>query len=442
MQLKPSEWRAALAGAAATLLAPGMTTAAGNAAASTAAPADGRAPWLVDSAVLVYNEADGRVKALEPVLGLKRTNAAGVTTGLKLTLDTLTGASPNGAVAQPGVQTFTSPSGRATYDAPAGRAPLDPSFKDTRVALSASQERPWGTDQRLSYGLNFSHEYDFTSVGGNVGLARDFDRRNTTLSLGLALEADQLRPVGGQPVGLTPMFGAGSAKAGNGTRQVADVLLGWTQVVSRQWLMQLNLGLGSGSGEHTDPYKLLSVVDGGTGLVTGSRYVAERRPDSRTRTSLFWAHKVSLGPGVLDASYRWYGDSWGVAAHTVDLRWRHPLPGGGFVQPRWRHHVQSAADFYRGWLVEGRDWNSATQSTPLAHASADTRLGGFSADTIGVTLGWPLAKEQLVTLRVESYRQRQDAPANPPGALATLPATALAPDLKATMLTVGWSFRW
>ncbi len=428
MQLKPHEWRAALAGATASLLAPGAAHAA-----------EAATPWLVDSAVLLYNEAGGRVKALEPVLGLKRTNAAGVTTGLKITLDSLTGASPNGAVAQPGVQTFTSPSGKSSYEAPAGRAPLDPSFKDTRVALAANQERPWGTDQRLSYGLNVSREYDFTSLGANVGFARDFDRKNTTLSLGLALEADQLRPVGGQPVGLKPMFGTGSAKTGNGTRQVADVLLGWTQVVNRQWLMQLNLGLGSGSGEHTDPYKLLSVVDGGTGLLTGSRYVAELRPDSRTRTSLFWAHKVSLGPGVLDASYRWYGDSWGVRAHTVDLRWRHPLPGGGFVQPRFRHHVQQAADFYRGWLVEGVDWNSATQASALSAASADSRLGGFTADTLGVTVGWPMARDQLVTLRVESYRQRQDAPAGAPGVLASLPST---PDLKATMLTVGWSFRW
>ena len=427
MQLSPTDWRAALAGAAATLLAPG------------AHAADAATPWLVDTAVLLYSEGGGRVRAVEPVVGLKRTDAAGVTTGLKVTLDSLTGASPNGAVAQPGVQTFTSPSGKGNWTAAPGVRPLDPSFKDTRVALAANQERPWGADQRLSYGANVSREYDFTSLGANVSLARDFDRKNTTLSIGLALEADQLRPVGGQPAGLKPMFGAGSSKGGNGSRQVADLLLGWTQVVNRQWLMQLNLGLGSGSGEHTDPYKLLSVLDGSSGLVTGSRYVAELRPDSRTRTSLFWGHKVSLGPGVLDASYRWYGDDWGVRAHTVDLRWRHPLPGGGFVQPRWRHHIQQAADFYRPWLIEGRDWNSTTQTSPLAAASADERLGAFSADTVGVTLGWPLARDSLLTVRAETYRQRQDAPSGAPGVLATL---APAPDLKATMLTVGWSFRW
>jgi hypothetical protein len=101
--------------------------------------------------------------------------------------------------------------------------------------------------------------------------------------------------------------------------------------------------------------------------------------------------------------------------------------------------VQQAADFYRPWLIEGRDWNSSTQTTALTAASADERLGAFSADTVGVTLGWPLARDSLLTLRAETYRQRQDAPSGAPGVLATL---APAPDLKATMLTVGWSFRW
>ena len=423
------EWRAALASAAAALLAPAV-----QAASETPS-----SPWQVDTAVLIYNEAGGRVRAIEPVVSLKRTDGNGVSSSLKLTLDSLTGASPNGAVAQPGVQTFTSPSGRGQWTAAAGERPLDPSFKDTRIALSAQQERPWGEDQRLSYGLNVSNEYDFTSLGANVSFARDFDRKNTTLSLGVAAELDRLRPVGGQPAGLKPAFGPGSAKQGDDSRQVADLLLGWTQVINAQWLSQVNVGLGRGSGEHSDPYKLLSVVDGTTGLLTGTQYVAEKRPDSRTRTSIFWGNKVSLGPGVLDASYRWYGDDWGVRAHTVDLRWRHPLPGGGFVQPRWRHHVQQQADFYRGWLQEGRDWNSATQTSPLTAASADERLGGFKANTFGVTAGWPLAKEGLLTLRLEHYRQQQDAPASAPGVLATLPST---PDLKATMLTLGWSFRW
>lgn len=431
MQLNPTDLRAALAAATTALLAP-------------LAPAQAaETPWQVDSALLAYGEGGGRVRALEPVVSMRRTDAADRTMGLRFTLDTLTGASPNGAVAQPGPQTFTSPSGQRTYDTAAGALPLDPSFKDTRVALAGSYERPWGRDQRLSLGLNASHEYDFTSLGASAAVARDFDRRNTTLSLGLSLEADRLRPVGGQPAGLQPAFGAARPRDdGGNTRQVADLLLGWTQVVSRGWLMQLNLGLGRSSGQHSDPYKVLSVLDAG-GLLTGDRYVAERRPGSRTRSSLFWSHKLSLGPGVADASYRWYRDDWGVRAHTLDLRWRQPLGEGLFVQPHWRRHHQGAADFWYAWLDEGSGWSSASHGSPLAAASADTRLAAFDADTVGATVGWTLARgtasESALTLRVESYRQRLKQPAQVPAALSGLP---VAPALRATLVTAGWSFRW
>ena len=69
-------------------------------------------------------------------------------------------------------------------------------------------------------------------------------------------------------------------------------------------------------------------------------------------------------------------------------------------------------------------------------ASADTRLAGFTAQTLGVKFGMPLAKGQEFSLRVESYRQKLDNPANPPGALRGLDLT---PDLRAVTLMVGYS---
>ena len=56
--------------------------------------------------------------------------------------------------------------------------------------------------------------------------------------------------------------------------------------MNRRWLRQLNYGLGRGSGSYNDPYKVLSVVDGSTGLLTGDRFVTEARPDQRTRHSV------------------------------------------------------------------------------------------------------------------------------------------------------------
>ncbi|MBL8340358.1 MAG: DUF3570 domain-containing protein [Rubrivivax sp.] len=441
-----SPLRAALAAATSALLAPAAALAQGTAAPAATAPASPTpttaapsADWKIDSAVLFYNEAGGRIRAIEPVISARRTDGNEVGMGLKVTIDSLTGASPNGAVPQPVPQTFTSPSGNSSYTIAAGAPPLDTSFHDRRVALAASMERPFGEAQRLSLVANVSSEYDFQSLGFSAALARDFNDKNTTLTFGLALEGNRSKPVGGTPVGLRPANGALPERKPDETRNVLDLLLGVTQVVNRQWLMQLNLGLGRGSGYHNDPYKVLSVIDGGTGLLAGDRYVSEQRPESRTRVSLYWQNKVHLTRDVLDVSYRYYQDNWGVRAHTLDTRYRFELPDvakGLHVEPRWRVYRQGAADFWRGWLVEGGEWSSTTHRATLDAASADPRLAAFKAHTLGVKMGLATSAVSEWSLRLESYRQQPDRPGNAPGALQSLD---LAPTVKATLVLLGYS---
>lgn len=416
--------RAALAAASAALLAPVTPAAAQNAAPE----------WKVDSALLLYQENGGRVRAIEPVVSARRTDGNDRSWGLKVTYDALTGASPNGAVAQPSAQTFTSPSGNSTYTVDAGKQPLDPSFHDSRVALNGSHERSFGA-AKLSTGLNISNEYDFQSLGGNAALAWDLNDRNTTVSLGLAFEANRIKAVGGAPQPLTPAF-TGAATRGGQSRNATELLLGVTQLMSPTWLVQVNLGLGRSSGMHEDPYKILSVVDGNTGLVTGDRYVYESRPRSRTRTSLYAQSKTAFKDDVLDVSYRYYRDDWGVNAHTVDLRYRVALGGGWHLEPLVRLYCQTAADFWRGWLVEGQDWTSASNTANVANASADPRLGAFSANTVGLKLGLPLNATSELSLRVASYKQTFKRPADAPGVLNTL---NVAPGMTATTFVVGYT---
>jgi len=441
-----SSLRATLAAATAALLAPGLV----------AAQTTSAAQWQVDSAVLVYQEGGGRVRAVEPVISARRTDGNDRTVGLKLTLDALTGASPNGAAPQPTAQTFTSPSGDSRYTTPAGKSPLDPNFRDRRVALAGTLERPWGTAQRLSLAANVSSETDFKSLSLSAGLARDFNQKNTTLSLTLALEADRIEAQGGVPTGLRPLRAGGDGDGGGrggdddddrdddeheggASRTVADVLLGVTQVINRHWLMQTNIGYGRSSGNHDDPYKILSVVDGSTGLLVGDRYVSESRPDSRSRLSVYWQNKLHLTQDVVDLSYRFYRDDWGVRAHTLDLRYRLELGAGLYLEPHLRLHQQSKADFSQGWLVEGQGWNSSTQTANVANASADPRLAAFTAQTLGAKFGMPLGRGGELTARLEFYRQTPKALAGAPGALRTLELT---PTLKATTVMLGYSLPW
>jgi len=377
------------------------------------------------------------VQAVEPIIAVRRTDPDARTLGLRLTLDTLTGASPNGAVAQPTAQTFTNPSGRGGgYTTAAGKAPLDPRFHDSRLALQGSLEQPLGEDRRVSLAANGSKEHDFASLGLSGSVALDFDRKNTTLSVGLASEFDRINPEGGVLFELKPAFGASTLARRSESRRVVDLLLGLTQVMSRGWLVQTSYNFGKASGYHSDPYKVLSIIDGSTGLITGDQYVVESRPRSRTRHSLNVQSKWHLTQDVVDVSYRYYRDDWGLRAHTLDARYRFELAGGMSVEPHVRYYRQNAADFYRTWLTEGSDYSSAASQSALAYASADTRLAEFTANTLGLKFALVLSAGQELSLRVESYRQKLKQPANVPGALQGL---QLMPDLKATTLMLGYS---
>lgn len=438
MQLKTNKGLAiALAQASATLL--------GVAAPLAHAADDGS--WQVDTAALYYAEADSRVQAAEPVVNLKKDYGDERVLSVKAVLDSLTGASPNGAAPANKTQTFTGPSGGGTYTAGPGALPLDGEFKDTRVALSANWQQPIAERTRMTVGGNVSSEFDFMSLGVNGALAHDINDKNTTLSAGLNLEFDSIKPVGGAPVGLSEVDL--QTKQGDDTRSQYDLLLGVTQILGRHSLLQLNYGLSSSSGYHTDPYKMLTVLDSGNNLVAdGSgnpdsyKYLFEQRPDSRLRHSLFAEWKYIFTEDAIDLSYRFTTDDWGISSNTLDARYHWVATPKVYVEPHLRWYTQNEADFYRPYLLEGRDVSIAGSTvTPLlTEASADPRLGAFDATTVGVKVGYIMGRDHELSLRVEQYEQKANGPAAPVS--GDLAGQQMTPDTSATLVTLGYSFRW
>ena len=154
----------------------------------------------MDTAVLFYGESEGRVRDVSLTAVATRDFYDERYLTLNLSIDTLTGASASGAIALDRPQTFTSPSGLDIYTTPAGEIPLDPTFLDTRGAISASWSQPLGRLNKVGAGVSFSREYDYRHGGVNFSVSRDFDRRNTTLSAAVALSRDTWNPVGGAPI--------------------------------------------------------------------------------------------------------------------------------------------------------------------------------------------------------------------------------------------------
>ena len=396
----------------------------------------------VQSGAMIYTEP-GRVSAFEAMADGRQEFADGRTGTFRFVIDALTGSSANGAVPTAKAQTFTSPSGSAGYTTPAGETPLDDTFSDLRFAASGGLTFPWGRLTSATVGLYASFERDYTSLGANAALSRDFNRKNTTLTVHASRFADSINPMGGVPVGLSQMpapthrpdLKDDDGGGGNGdNKSVTDLGVGLTQVLTRRTLLSLNYTNSRLSGYQSDPYKLVSVVDANGDPVplsaTLDEYLYEKRPDRRHKNAAAAELIQNLGRDVLTLSYRYFDDDWGITSNTGEVAYRLNFAPDRYLQPNFRQYHQSAADFYRRFLVQG--------AAAPEFASADYRLGDLSAVSYGLKYGTKLQSGNDLTVRLEYYRQTGEH--HPDTAVGHLRDYDLFPTVDAWIVNVGLSF--
>ena len=408
----------------------------------------------LDAALLVYQEAGGRVQAIEPSTNLAVHGAHGETLSLGLIADAVSGATPNGAVPSGQVQTFLTPvmvsGGHATvtgasggstiislpgipavrqYTAAANTLPMDKGFHDHRGAIDFNWSQPLGHISDVGFGGGFSREQDYQAISGNAHIAQNFNSDNTTLSLTLNTELDSSFPYGGVPTPLTVMSGALKTPTTRDKTQLGFVI-GLTEVVSRRWLMQLDYSFDAQSGYQNDPYRVISVVNATSGEPTANLY--ENRPNHRQSQSLFLDNKFDFDPFVTDISLRYFKDDWGITSKTAELSERINLGRSFFIEPDVRWYQQSAANFFH-YFLNGSD--------PLpAFASSDTRLGKFSSLTYGMKVGFNLTGRTELDLRGMYYQQTGDG--HPADAIGQLRQQNLFAGTKAAFvfLEYTWDF--
>ncbi len=442
--------RRALAAAAAGLLASGH-------AKGQEAPVE-QPSTTIDSALLVYHEVN-RVQAIEPEVNVSHKIDEDSTFIFGIAADSLTGATPLGAVPSSLPQTYvrpykviplgtpvtvTSASGGSTVviippptgaktqtlgastTVPPNTYPLDRGFYDQRVAAHLGWEQALTQTLKLDGGVAYSKEHDYRSQSVHVGLTQDFNAHNTTVSAAVNYESNLSFPLGGTPTPLTVMNA--DWKGPDASLHEMDAVVGITQVMSRRWLATLSYSYSDAHGYQTDPYKLVSVVDPVSGQPTEQLY--ESRPDLRRKQSLFFDNKIHLPSDVIAASMRAYKDDWGIKSVTADLRYRWQMGSDYYLEPHLRYYSQGAADFFHYYLVSG-------EAIP-EYASADTRLAKFHAQTYGLKLGMPVDETSEVNVRIEYYDQHGNG--SPAGAIGQLQQQNLFPDLKAYTLLLGFTY--
>ena len=221
----------------------------------------------------------------------------------------------------------------------------------------------------LGFGGGFSRENDYTSRYVSTNASIDLNNKLTTLNFGASGAFDIIEPTGREiiePDGTDFK----SSKLRSKTSQ--QYLLGVSQVIDKDSLIQSNVTFGYHSGYLADPYKLVYFVDQGL------------NPDVRPGEKFQWAwltqyvrHFQQFNSAALHTDYRFYTDDWGVNSHTVDLSWHQPIADGWQVIPRFRYYSQDKADFYQPFFGAGQQ---------AQVYSSDYRLASFGALSGGIKL--------------------------------------------------------
>ena len=415
----------------------------------------------LNSALLVYQESGGRVRAIEPTANLAVHAPDGRELTLGLVADAVSGVTPNGAVPSNQAQTFVTPikahgssttvtsaSGGSTiiqlpptpgqlataalgrqYTVKPNTLPLDKGFRDHRGAITFGWSQPLGSISQVGFGGGYSQETDYQSITGDISAAQNFNSDNTTVSLGLNTELDSSFPYGGVPTPLTPMNALWKPVTTRNKTQLGFVL-GLTEVMTRNWLMQLNYSYDAQSGYLNDPYRVISVVDPVSGEPISSLY--ENRPNKRRSQSVYWYNKFDFGPTVTEVGFRYFKDSWGIGSETADFSERVNLSRSFYIEPSARLYQQSAATFFHDFLL-------ANQPLPT-YASSDVRLDKFSARTLGAKVGFKLNGRSEIHIQGDYYQQTGNA--HPADAVGQLKQQNLFACTKATFVTIGykWDF--
>lgn len=237
---------------------------------------------------------------------------------------------------------------------------------------------------RSSYSLGLSHskEHDYVSTAVSLNGSWSSADNNTTLNLGIGGSKDKIDPTDGGVAGIS-----------NEKKDSNDLIVGLTQALSKNDLIQFNVTYSQGKGYYSDPYKTL-----------------DERPRARKQAAALarWNHYLQDDGSTLRASYRFYRDSYGIRAHTLQGEWAKPVNEQLTLTPLLRYYSQSSARFYTDAQYDAAGFPIFPVLAPGQLNSGDQRLSAFGAATVGLKADYKLAPDWSVDGKLEHYEQRSN----------------------------------
>jgi uncharacterized protein DUF3570 len=340
-------------------------------------PRAARADDFLDYKYESYDESGGRMGIRTQGLAASEDIGADFNVAVTLVNDAIAGASPTGVPAPAG----------------SSQVPLA-SLRDHRKDWEVDLSQKFG-DFTVSAGTSQSREHDYVSRGWSLNTQADLNQRNTTLLLGVAGHDDQVET----------FFDPQHYYAG---KQAFSAIAGVTQILDPLTFVSVDFTWGRETGYLSDQYKLVQKTEE---LVPGSFFqlpFAENRPSEHNSGALLAAVNRAFpgARGALEASYRFFGDTYGVTASTVEVRWIQKIGDRFTLEPELRLYRQDAADFYYYNLDDTSVVPTVVPNPNGPAYSSDYRLSSFDAITCGLKATLKVQKHVQLELAYDRYAMR------------------------------------
>jgi hypothetical protein len=236
-------------------------------------------------------------------------------------------------------------------------------YSDQRVETGIGLDLVQG-DAQISTSVTNSTESDYMADTWSTDVSQEVFGGMTTINMGFTRGVDT---VGKND---DPTF-----------QQPADhwqYRLGMSQVISKTLLMNLNYEAISDTGFLNNPYRIVQVA----GSTTPERY-----PQTRSSHAFGAKAIIYLKPRKsLNIGYRYFMDTWGIRAHTVELGTKRYLGANEqwLVDTHFRYYNQDGAVFYSSQFPSEQNY-----------MASDKELSSFSDYSVGVKATYKLREGGL-----------------------------------------------
>jgi hypothetical protein len=238
-------------------------------------------------------------------------------------------------------------------------------IKDERKQKSLSLDY---IHDKTQYNLSYTNstERDYISNTTHFSLSQDMFGDLTTVTLGFTDSRNKVGENNG--TAFVPKI------AWLGHAESRSYEAGLSQVITKNLIAGATLEVITDQGFLSNPYRMIRFFDPTAQL--GYSLGSQVYPNTRTSTAVEGRAKYYLPyRAAASVSYRYFSDTWGIRANTIELGYTHPISNDFIFEGRLRHYSQNHATFYSDIFQFANQQNFEARDQNLA-ASTNNSIDG------------------------------------------------------------------